>query len=120
MQPAIARTAAPTPKRALVVMTYSMFGPGVADTKNVITTNSHHVLHVMLGSHRFNKSMKATRVFFRCRIARLPGRLRRGSLPAVFRWSLSSPLAKGTDEALFVLKSCSLRHLLDGAFAAIE
>jgi hypothetical protein len=36
MQPAIVATAAPNPKRALVLMTSNMLGPGVADNMNVI------------------------------------------------------------------------------------
>ena len=47
MQPTIASTAARTPWRALVLITSSMLGPGVADTTNVIARNSHQVLRVM-------------------------------------------------------------------------
>jgi hypothetical protein len=43
MQPAIVRTAAGKPNRALLLITSSMFGPGVAETTKVITTNSHQV-----------------------------------------------------------------------------
>lgn len=47
MQPSMATTAARTPWRALMLMTNSMLGPGVADTTKVIRMNSHQVLSVM-------------------------------------------------------------------------
>jgi hypothetical protein len=43
MHPAMLMMAARMPLRALLLITNSMFGPGVADTTKVIMTNSHQV-----------------------------------------------------------------------------
>jgi hypothetical protein len=43
MHPAMLTMAARMPSRALVLMTNSIFGPGVPDTTNVIMTNNHQV-----------------------------------------------------------------------------
>ncbi|HOE44128.1 MAG TPA: hypothetical protein PLB25_21225, partial [Rhodoferax sp.] len=42
-------TALRKPCRALLLMTNSILGPGVAETTNVIATNNHHVLKLMCG-----------------------------------------------------------------------
>jgi hypothetical protein len=47
MQPAMVATAERNPRRALVLMTKSMLGPGVAETTNVIKIKSHQVLNAM-------------------------------------------------------------------------
>ena len=47
MQPSMAGTAVWSPWRALMLMTSSILGPGVAETINVIKINSHQVLRVM-------------------------------------------------------------------------
>ena len=47
MHPAMVTTAGRTPWRALLLITSSMLGPGVADTTKVITINSHQVDRVI-------------------------------------------------------------------------
>jgi hypothetical protein len=55
----MAITAALTPWRALVLMTKSMLGPGVAETTNVIRINSHQVLRVMkISPYRWGKPIR--------------------------------------------------------------
>jgi hypothetical protein len=41
-------TAARNPNRALLLMTNSMLGPGVAETKKVIVTNNQNVCQLTL------------------------------------------------------------------------
>jgi hypothetical protein len=47
MQPSMVAMAACKPKRALLLKTSNMLGPGVADTTKVIKTNNHQVCKLM-------------------------------------------------------------------------
>jgi hypothetical protein len=47
MQPAIVANARRQPQRALVRITNSIFGPGVAEITNVMPRNSHHVVNAI-------------------------------------------------------------------------
>jgi hypothetical protein len=47
MQPVIVATDLRKPNRALLLITSSMLGPGVAETTKVIIRNNHHVFNAI-------------------------------------------------------------------------